>query len=160
MPAQDVTPTLLDRAGIERAIPHRPPFLLVDSVLSIEPGASLRAAKRATGGNWWVASSTSCAVALPHCLVLEALAQAGGILLAHSAGDGSLPGAIGLLTRIRSCAFGRQVLRDDEVLLACRLVHWRRSIAVLATRATVEHDMVAEAEIAFIIKQAPNGNPA
>jgi 3-hydroxyacyl-[acyl-carrier-protein] dehydratase len=146
-------PGAYDRAGIERAIPHRAPFLLVDAVLAIDSGKRLYAVKRASSKDWWATSCPPPGCAMPHCLVLEALAQAGGVLIAESTGACGAPDAIGLLVRIRSCVFGRHVFLDDQVLLTCHLKRWRRAIANLAVRATVDGEMVVEAEIACMIRQ-------
>lgn len=140
------------RAAIESAIPHRAPFLLVDAVLEIEPGKTIYAVKRACRDDWWAGSFPPEGCGMPHCLVLEALAQAGGILLANSIADGMSGDALGLLTRIRSCVFGRHVFLGDEILLACHLERWRRPIARVTARATIDGAMVATAEIAFMIK--------
>ena len=89
---------------------------------------------------------------MPHSLVLEALAQASGILLAHSTGDGTLLGTIGLLARISSCKFGRPVLKNDRLSLVCRLNQWRHSLATLTAHASIDDEMVAESEITIFVR--------
>ena len=89
---------------------------------------------------------------MPHALVLEALAQASGVLLAYSTGDGTLLGTIGLLARISSCKFGRPVLQHDRLSLVCRLNRWRHSLATLTAHASIDNDMVVESEIALFVR--------
>ena len=74
----------MDVGAIQRVLPHRPPFLLVDAVLELEPGVRCVGVKSVSGDEWFfpaepVAPPTM--LTMPGLLIVEALAQLGGILL-------------------------------------------------------------------------------
>src|SRR3954463_6450611 len=78
------------RSGrVQHLLPHRYPFLLVDRVDVIEPGRHVRGLKQLTTGEWWSAGGLT---AIPHMLLLEALAQTSGSLIADL--SKGTPGAI------------------------------------------------------------------
>ena len=80
-PARPPRP-LMDVAAIQRILPHRPPFLLVDAVLELERGVRCVGVKNVTVNEWFFrADEWDVSPTMPGLLVVEALAQLGGILL-------------------------------------------------------------------------------
>lgn len=98
------------------AIPHRPPFLLVDEVVSIE-GNVIRARKRTGPGEWIFSGHFPGFPLMPGVLICEAIVQSGAILIAHLngplTGEGSKSAPV--LTRISNAKF-KQMVRPGDVL--------------------------------------------
>lgn len=145
-------PPVLTTVSIEGSIPHRPPFLLVDRVLSVEPGKFIQASKLVSSTEWWAAQDQQAPLGMPHSLVIEALAQASAILLVHSASTNLANVAYGFLSAITSCHFGTSAWPGDTVILESALRRWRHAVASFAVRASVKSDIVAAAQIVFVVR--------
>jgi len=89
---------------------------------------------------------------MPHLLVVEALAQTSGILLAYSNSTKWAQGSVGYLSGIDDCRFNYFAVPGDQMLLETHLKKWRHSVARFRVRASVSGNMVAEATIAFIVR--------
>jgi 3-hydroxyacyl-[acyl-carrier-protein] dehydratase len=142
-----------DVAGIERILPHRYPFLLVDRIDVIEPGKHVIGIKQLTRGEWWACDggvTGTGKVELPFSLLLEALAQAGGALIRDLAGG--VPGAIAYFmgadrVRIRGAARA-----GDEVRFDVRLRQWRRGICRTRATALVDGRAIMTAALTTIVR--------
>jgi 3-hydroxyacyl-[acyl-carrier-protein] dehydratase len=87
VPTDERTDELFGSAGVERLLPHRPPFRLVDAVVSyeLEPEPALRAIRRVDPADPWHAGHFPARALVPGSVILEGLAQAAGVMLALSA---------------------------------------------------------------------------
>ena len=95
-------------------IPHRPPFLLVDEMVSIEPGVSAVGQWTLTGDEYFFPGHFPGRPTLPGVLLVEALAQCAGVSVMA---DPAYQGRLALFGGIQSAKFRRQVVPGDTVLL-------------------------------------------
>ena len=114
------------REEIEKIIPHRDPFLLVDEVLELEPGKRVVARRHVRPDDWWFPGHFPQRPVMPGVLTVEAIAQAGAVaVLADPANAGKLPFFAG----IDGCKFKRIVEPGDELTLECEFVRVRGPVA-------------------------------
>ena len=136
------------RDVIEQLIPHRPPFLLVDEVLELEPGKRVLAQREVRADDWWFAGHFPARAVMPGVLTIEAIAQAGAVaVLADEANRGKIPFFAG----IDDCRFKRIVEPGDTLTLDCEFVRVRGPIARGKGRASVDGELAAEAMLTVFV---------
>jgi len=131
---------------IMELLPHRYPFLLVDRVTAVEPGASLSAIKNVTFNEPFFQGHFPGQPIMPGVLLLEAMAQATG-LLAFSGMDGAHKSSLYLLVGIDKARFRGQVLPGNQLQLEISLKRTMRGIGMFDCQALVDGKVVAEAEM-------------
>lgn len=136
----------LDILQIQKFLPHRYPFLLVDKVIACEPGVRLLGVKNVTYNEPFFQGHFPQKPVMPGVLILEALAQTTGLLASETAGD-ELEGMIYYLVGIDKAKFKRQVVPGDQLMLESRFVKSKRNIWAFECRAEVDGEFVASAEI-------------
>ena len=143
---------------IERVIPHRYPFLLVDRVVEMEPGKRIVAIKNVTGNEWFFQGHFPGFPIMPGVLIVEALAQAGAVLLLS---DESARGQIPLFAGIEKCRFRQQVVPGDTLTLALEVIARRGPVGKGRATARVNDTVAAECELTFALTKmpAPAGPP-
>ena len=141
------TPTLpIDVTGIQKLLPHRYPFLLVDRVMEFESGRRVLAYKSVTINEPFFQGHFPGHPVMPGVLVIEALAQAGGILYQlthHNTADGKLF----YLVKIDNAKFTRMVVPGDRIELEVVLKRRIRNMAQYHGVARVDGHQVACAQI-------------
>jgi len=136
------------REAIEQLIPHRPPFLLVDEILELEPGVRVLARREVRADDWWFAGHFPERAVMPGVLTIEAIAQAGAVaVLAAEENRGKLPFFAG----IDDCRFKRIVEPGDMLRLECEFVRVRGPIAKGEGRALVGEELAAEALLTVFV---------
>ena len=128
-------------------IPHRPPFLLVDEMVSIEPGVSAVGQWTLTGDEYFFPGHFPGRPTLPGVLLVEALAQCAGVSVMA---DPAYQGRLALFGGIQSAKFRRQVVPGDTVLLEVTMTQVTSRGGKAVGRATVEGKVAAEAEMFFV----------
>jgi beta-hydroxyacyl-ACP dehydratase FabZ len=136
---------LLDIEKILRILPHRYPFLLVDRVLALEKGKSIVAIKNVTYNEHFFQGHFPQMRVMPGVLVVEAIAQAGGILLFHSIPDPE--NKLVFLSKIDNTKFRKPVVPGDQMRLEAEILKLKKRFCHMRGRALVENEVVTEGDI-------------
>jgi 3-hydroxyacyl-[acyl-carrier-protein] dehydratase len=133
---------VLNIEDILRFLPHRFPFLLVDRVLALETGKSIRALKNVTYNEEFFQGHFPLIRIMPGVLIVEAMAQAGGILIYHSVPDPQAK--FMLFSKIDDMKFRRPVVPGDQLRLEADLTKVKGRFYQLRGRAFVDDELAAE----------------
>jgi len=145
-------PLSFDIKKILEFLPHRYPFLLVDRVTECTPGEYIKAYKNITINENFFQGHFPGNPVMPGVLMLEALAQAGGMMMIASLG--SSEGKLFLFTGLEKVRFRSPVFPGDRLDMECKLLKSKFNIHKMEAKAFVDGKVVAEAELsAAIINQ-------
>jgi 3-hydroxyacyl-[acyl-carrier-protein] dehydratase len=136
-------------------LPHRFPFLLVDRVLEIAAGKSITAIKNVSINEAHFVGHFPQLKVMPGVLVVEALAQAGGILAWESARAEERSVTILYLAGLENVRFKLPVVPGDQLLLKAELLRHKRGVWRFDCEATVRGEAVALAEILMVTRKDP-----
>lgn len=139
----------VDVNRIQALLPHRYPFLLVDRVLELEPNQRILAMKNVSINEAFFQGHFPGHPVMPGVLVLEALAQAGGLLtqLSASTDVAGKQDKLFYLVKIDNARFSRMVVPGDQLMLEVRLKRMIRNMAMYQCAARVDGQEVASADI-------------
>ena len=147
----------LDRDQIQRLLPHRPPFLLVDEVEELEAGVRCVATRTLRDDDFWFAGHFPGNPVMPGVLIVEALAQTATLAAASAAADsvaGPLEGKIGLFAGIDKVRFKRVVKPGDTMRLEAEIVAVHGPVGRAKVKATVDGQPACRGELMFAIVDA------
>lgn len=148
----------LDTLAVKKAIPHRYPFLLVDKIIDFKLDEVIVGVKNLTQNDWFFEGHFPGQPVMPGVLIVEAMAQTGGILLLN--GLDNPEGKLAMFTSISNAKFRRPVVPGDQLVLEVRLVNRRARIAHLSGKAFVDGQLAAEAELSAAIIDRNDSAPA
>lgn len=141
-----------DIRDIMGLLPHRYPFLLVDRIISHEPGVSIVGIKNVTMNEHFFVGHFPQLPTMPGVLMLEALAQVSGILAVLKSGLRPDCGMILYFAGIDNARFKRPVIPGDQVMLHARLDKQKRDLWKFTTKAMVGDELACEAEMLCVLK--------
>ncbi len=136
---------MMDVQEIQKLLPHRYPFLLVDRVVSIDPGKTLRAYKNVSVNEPFFEGHFPGHPVMPGVLVLEALAQASAILAYRSTGFDPTQ-KVTYLMAIDGAKFRKPTVPGDRLELEVEVLRFKGSILKTRGVAKVDGEVVAEGE--------------
>jgi 3-hydroxyacyl-[acyl-carrier-protein] dehydratase len=135
----------------EDVIPHRPPFLFVDEVLSLEPGLRATGRWRLTGDEWFFGGHFPGRPTLPGVLMCEAIAQLGAIAVLS---DARFTGKLPLFGGLDSARFRRQVVPGDTLELSIELGRMSARAGKGNGKAMLDGAVACECDLMFVLVDA------
>lgn len=140
---------LMNKEQIMEVIPHRDPFLLIDTIEEMEEGKRIVATKYMKPDEFWFKGHFPDYPVVPGVLMLEMMAQAGAVAML------SLPenkGKIGFFGGVKEAKFRRQVVPGDTLRIEVEIIKVKGPVGVGKAIATVDGVKAVSAEISFAIK--------
>lgn len=138
---------IMDVRQIRNYLPHRYPFLLVDRVLELKEGEYIRAIKNVTVNEPFFNGHFPQAPIMPGVLIVEAMAQAAGILGFKTLNKTPEDGSIYLFASIENARFKRQVEPGDQLELFVKVLSSKRGIWKFECSASVDGQIATTATI-------------
>ena len=140
---------IFDTNAIMRILPHRYPFLLIDKVIEFEIDKRIVGIKNVTINEPFFTGHFPGQPIMPGVLILEAMAQTGGILLLN--GIENPENKLALFMSIDNAKFRKPVLPGDTLVLALDFINKKSKICVMTGKAYVNNTLVCEAELTAAI---------
>ncbi len=140
-------------------LPHRYPFLLIDRVLEVVRNEYAIGIKNVTLNEPFFQGHFPDYRVMPGVLMIEAMAQVGGVLVYYSNDTSLLNNKIPLFTNIDRGRFRRQVIPGDQLRLRVEIMRRRGPIWRFRGRAYVDDELAAEAELQAILQDRPEKGP-
>lgn len=142
---------VMEQAEIQALLPHRYPFLLVDRVLELDPDRRIVAIKNVTVNEPFFQGHFPGRPVMPGVLIIEALAQVGGVLAFKSIQVAGRP--VVYLTGVDGAKFRKPVVPGDRLRLEVEVVKKRMPFWKMQAKAFVEEEMVCEAEVTAMVTE-------
>ena len=139
----------LDVRAIQALLPHRFPFLLLDRVIELEHGKRAVAIKNVTISEPFFQGHFPEVPIMPGVLIIEAMAQLGGVLLMQMAPTGKQQ--LALLTGVDKVRFRRRVVPGDQLRLEAEILKIHGVMGKIRTSASVDGHLVSEGELLFCL---------
>jgi 3-hydroxyacyl-[acyl-carrier-protein] dehydratase len=136
---------IFDTNGIQKILPHRYPFLMVDAILEMERLKRIVGVKNVTINEDFFAGHFPGRPIMPGVLVVEAMAQTGGLLLLLEIPDREHK--LLYFVAIDDARFRRPVVPGDQLLVEVTVISWRGDFCKLRGKATVNGELAAEATL-------------
>ncbi|PIQ08671.1 MAG: UDP-3-O-[3-hydroxymyristoyl] N-acetylglucosamine deacetylase [Ignavibacteriales bacterium CG18_big_fil_WC_8_21_14_2_50_31_20] len=139
---------VFDIEAIQKILPHRYPFLLVDKIIDLEFDKSVRGVKSVTFNELFFQGHFPDRRVMPGVLILEALAQTGGILMLNSLPENEIQNKLVYFMKIDNAKFRKPVVPGDQLILEAEMVGKTGGKYVsMKTKAFVEGQLVCEADM-------------
>lgn len=136
---------VFDNVAIQKILPHRHPFLLIDAVTDFEPGKRIVGIKSVTANEHFFVGHFPGRPVMPGVLIVEAMAQTGGILLLKD--DDEVENKLVFFMSIDNVKFRKAVVPGDQLVMELTMIKARRNNFKMAGKAYVKGDLVCEAEM-------------
>jgi 3-hydroxyacyl-[acyl-carrier-protein] dehydratase len=136
---------ILDINGIQKILPHRYPFLLVDAIEEMERWKRIVGIKNVTLNEYYFQGHFPEKPIMPGVLIIESMAQTGGLLLLQEVKDRDKK--LLYFVAIDNARFRRPVVPGDQLRVEVNVMAWRGTFCKLEGRATVNGELAAEATL-------------
>ena len=133
---------------IMEILPHRHPFLLIDTVEEVEPGVRAVAKKNVTFNEPFFAGHFPGNPVMPGVLIVEALAQVGAVAVLMQEEN---KGKLGYFGGIKNCKFRRKVVPGDKLKLEARIIRQKGPLVIGEAVASVDGEVAVKAELSLMI---------
>ena len=140
---------------IAKILPHRYPFALVDRIVDGEEGKWAKGIKCVTVNEPFFQGHFPQYHVMPGVLIVEAMAQVGGVALLSMPGN---KGKLALFGGIKNARFRRQVTPGDVLEIECTLTKQKGPVGIGEAKATVDGQVAATAELTFALVNAPEAS--
>ena len=137
---------ILDIQAITTFLPHRYPFILIDRVIKLESGKKIVALKNVTINEPFFQGHFPTKPIMPGVLIIEAMAQAGGVLVIESMSE-EMHGQSVYFLGMDKVRFRKPVVPGDQIIFEVEILKIRSKAVKLSGKASVDKSLVAEAEI-------------
>ena len=144
---------ILDINGIQKILPHRYPFLLVDAILEMERFKRVVAIKNVSINEAYFQGHFPGKPIMPGVLIIESMAQTGGFLLLQEVADREKK--LLYFVSIDNARFRRPVVPGDQLRMEIQAVSRRKDFGKMHGKATVDGKLAAEATLLFAIVSRP-----
>ncbi len=151
---ETVPDTVIEVARIMEMIPHRYPFLLVDRIVNLVPGATATGLKNVTFNEPYFAGHFPGVPVMPGVLIIESMAQTSALLVVATLGPDA-EGKLVYFMSIDGARFRKPVVPGDSMLVTVKRLQNRRNVWKFSCCAKVEDNLAAEATIAAMIMDKP-----
>jgi 3-hydroxyacyl-[acyl-carrier-protein] dehydratase len=145
---------VLDSLAIQKLLPHRYPFLLVDRIIELVPKQRIVGVKQVSINEYFFQGHFPAAPVMPGVLVVEALAQVGAVLALREIEDRDQK--LVLFTGIKEARFRRPVVPGDTLTLEVTAIRIGSRVQRMRGEAKVDGQLAADAEIMSIIADRPS----
>src|SRR5438105_12010828 len=136
---------ILDTNGIQKILPHRYPFLMVDAILEMERFKRIVGVKNVSINEGFFQGHFPGKPIMPGVLIIEAMAQTGGLLLLLEVPNRE--SKLLYFVAVDGARFRRPVVPGDQLKLEIKVLSWRGDFCKLEGRATVDGQLAAEATL-------------
>ncbi len=146
--SQPVKKGELDKDEIMKVLPHRPPFLFVDKILSLEKGKRAVGVKNLNLNDYFFKGHFPSRPIMPGVLIIEAMAQVGGIMMLSAKEN---QGKLAYFLSCDNVKFRKTVLPGDRLVLEVKTVKLKSKTGLVRAQAYVGSKLVAEADLMFAL---------
>jgi len=134
---------------VRAALKQRFPMLMVDTVVSLEPGKSIRTTKNVTGNELQFLGHFPEHAVMPGTLIVEAIGQSASILFAKTTGTGTQAGEFLVLGAINEMRFLKPVVPGNKLEIEVQVLKFIPDFALVEAVATVDGETVAKGKLGF-----------
>jgi 3-hydroxyacyl-[acyl-carrier-protein] dehydratase len=145
---------MMEIEEIARFLPHRYPFLLVDRVVAVVPGGSIKGYKNLTVNEPFFNGHFPGHPVMPGVLMIEALAQLAGILALRTKNRSAADGSLYYLGGVDGVRFKRPVVPGDRLDMEAQILADKRRVMKFNCRAWVDGEVACNAEITCVERSA------